>query len=375
MKGRRRMTDHLEVQLLPAAQGDAVWIRWGAGRQLLIDMGTRGAGTKIRTQLSKLPEAQRVFDLLVVTHIDGDHVGGVLSGIVEADPELPAITFGEVWFNGWPHLQGRKIDEEGLKPMGPVQGEDLSVWLETQEWNRSFGGGPVRREKDAFPVVDLPDGLRLTVLGPTAERLSALRSSWTDEIHRAFGEERKSKGSLIPLGATAPPRLDSPDDLTTLAESKTNVDPSLSNATSICLLLEHGEQRVLLTGDGLAGDILQGLRDLAKKRSDLVDDEGRIRLDLVKMPHHGSQNNLSKEFVEAVSCPRWAFSTNGAVYRHPDAPAIGRLLKWSQPRPPLLLFNQRSTFSRWWNRMPWRAAFGYEVKYGTAADGITVTLP
>ena len=369
------MTDHLEVQLLPAAQGDAVWIRWGAGRQLLVDMGTRGAGKKIRTRLSKLPEAQRVFDLLVVTHIDGDHVGGVLSGIVEADPKLPPITFEEVWFNGWPHLQGRQIRDDGLKPMGPAQGEELSAWLETQEWNRSFSGGPVRREQNMLPVADLPDGLRLTVLGPTAERLSALRSTWTDEVHRAFAAEKKASGGLIPLGESEAPHLNTSDDLTALAESKTSIDASLSNATSICLLLEYREQRVLLTGDGLAGDILAALRDLAEKRGDLVDDAGRIRLDLVKMPHHGSQNNLSRAFVEAISCPRWAFSTNGAVYRHPDAPAIGRLLKWSQPRPPLLLFNQESRFSRWWRKLPWRTAFGYEVRYGTDTDGITVTLP
>src|SRR5918992_6185173 len=64
----------LEVQFLPARQGDAIWVRWGRGRQLMIDMGTEQTGRKLAKRFEALPESKRRFDLLVITHVDSDHI-------------------------------------------------------------------------------------------------------------------------------------------------------------------------------------------------------------------------------------------------------------------------------------------------------------
>src|SRR5688500_5215439 len=98
----------LELRFLPASEGDAVWVRWGddLSHQLLVDMGKASTGTAIRARLERLAVTDRSFELLVVTHIDGDHIGGVLSGLVEA-PSLAGLTFEDIWFNGWPHLHGK----------------------------------------------------------------------------------------------------------------------------------------------------------------------------------------------------------------------------------------------------------------------------
>ena len=45
---------------------------------ILIDAGTSGAYPALEKKLRSLPQAKRVFELLVVTHIDIDHIGGVL---------------------------------------------------------------------------------------------------------------------------------------------------------------------------------------------------------------------------------------------------------------------------------------------------------
>ena len=119
----------LSVTLLPARQGDAIWIRWGDANkphQLLIDMGTEEVGKRIREQILTLDEADRVFDLLVVTHVDCDHIGGVLTCLAEADP-IPGFTIRDVWFNGYPHLMGGRVRTR-LEPMGPAQGERLATW-------------------------------------------------------------------------------------------------------------------------------------------------------------------------------------------------------------------------------------------------------
>ena len=91
------------IHFLPARYGDCIWLEYGTTDKLhhiLIDGGTAGTKRDIKQMLAGLP-AHTVFDLLVVTHIDRDHIEGILS-ILEED-EL-SIQISDIWFNGWGHL-------------------------------------------------------------------------------------------------------------------------------------------------------------------------------------------------------------------------------------------------------------------------------
>ncbi|HET9944801.1 MAG TPA: MBL fold metallo-hydrolase, partial [Actinomycetes bacterium] len=134
----------MELTFLDARQGDAIWVRWGEGRQLLVDMGTSGTGRALADRFRALPEDRRAFELLVVTHVDTDHIGGVLTGLVDPAEPVP-VTFADVWFNGWEHLNGLvPADERSeLEPMGGVQGELLTTWLRDHAWNDAFGRAAV----------------------------------------------------------------------------------------------------------------------------------------------------------------------------------------------------------------------------------------
>ncbi|SFR93283.1 Metallo-beta-lactamase superfamily protein [Microbacterium sp. cf046] len=375
------MSDDLAIQFLPARQGDAIWIRWGAQHQMLIDMGTPEIGKKIRKRLSELDEAGRTFELIVVTHIDSDHIGGVLTGMVRAKSTLPPVVFKDFWFNGWDHIHGRKTTR--LKAMGPAQGEELGTWLADKPWNEAFDRGPARRGPRSFPAVELAGGMRLTVLAPDALRLTELQAAWTQVIHDAEEKKRRTKaGGLVPMGVSDAPTLDTREQLVDLANSNLDEDDSKANRTSICLLLEYDGKRVLLTGDAISADFVLALKQLAVKRPELTGAGGRVDLDLVKMPHHGSQYNVTRELVEAVNCKEWVFTTDGTDHMHPDPPAIARLLEWGT-RKPTLIFNERSAFNAWWATPAWRTDFEYDARYGTNVvdqygqkeSGITWPLP
>src|SRR5258706_40992 len=97
--------------MLPAAEGDALWLSWGPEQerhQLLVDLGVRATGQAFRERIKRLPPRERRFDLLVVTHVDTDHIFGVLSGLVDAEP-IEGLVFDDVWFNGWSHLNGKSV--------------------------------------------------------------------------------------------------------------------------------------------------------------------------------------------------------------------------------------------------------------------------
>jgi len=73
----------LRVEMLPADRGDCLLIEYGATDEVeyrvLIDGGHANAYEEVQERLLQVPtdaEGRRQFELLVITHIDGDHVDG-----------------------------------------------------------------------------------------------------------------------------------------------------------------------------------------------------------------------------------------------------------------------------------------------------------
>ena len=90
--------------MLPAREGDCLWIEYGdpaRPRRILIDGGRKSAYAELKRRFADLPRAQRAFELLILSHVDADHIEGLLE--LAADPQL-AVTFKDVWFNGEQHL-------------------------------------------------------------------------------------------------------------------------------------------------------------------------------------------------------------------------------------------------------------------------------
>src|SRR3954452_663632 len=122
------------IEMLPARQGDALWLEYGDAahpRRALIDAGTPETWNALRPRTEALAPTDRHFEALIVSHIDKDHIGGVLP-LLE-DTAL-GVTFGDVWFNGFRHLPST------TEPMGPIEGERLTTLLVEghHHWNRAF---------------------------------------------------------------------------------------------------------------------------------------------------------------------------------------------------------------------------------------------
>jgi hypothetical protein len=363
-----------ELTSLPARQGDALWIRWGAAsnpHQMIVDMGTGGSGKKVRERILALPQNKRKFDLIDVTHVDEDHIGGLLTCLAEADP-IAGLEAKDVWFNGFEHLSGKSITTAAnLEPLGPAQGEELSNWLRSQAWNKAFAGAPVRRVPgEAVQSVTLHDGLKLSVLGPTPERLEGFIDTWKDEVKTAIENGRLDEAIVSPglelMGSDDPPVFDDEDDLEELARKSNSKDNSKANGSSISLLLEYKGRKVILAGDAFSDDLVNGIKAVSPNE--------RLHLDIFKLPHHGSKKNVHIDLVEAVECDRWLISTDGTRFKHPDAEAIARILAFCTVADPLLCFNAPSKFNGWWNNQDWIDMFDYELEYGTADDGLTIAL-
>ena len=119
----------LRIEMLPASQGDCLWIEYGTKakpRRILIDGGTSGSIEPLVDKVKAMPAGSRRLELLVVTHVDADHIAGVLKFL--ETPKL-GLTVGEIWFNAYKHLLDK--DDEIF---GPEQGEKLSADIVAGRW-------------------------------------------------------------------------------------------------------------------------------------------------------------------------------------------------------------------------------------------------
>ncbi len=105
------------VEMFPAENGDAFLIRLDNNMNMLIDMGYRTTYQNyIKKRLIEIKDDNQCIDLLIITHIDEDHIEGAIDFIQENgkadDPNI--IEVKEVWHNSYRHLQFEKEKKEKL---------------------------------------------------------------------------------------------------------------------------------------------------------------------------------------------------------------------------------------------------------------------
>jgi beta-lactamase superfamily II metal-dependent hydrolase len=359
----------LAVELLPAGHGDSVLIEYGqleSRRRILIDAGPATAYPALYGRLEQLPPEQRLLDLLVVTHIDADHVEGVVKLLNDADL---ALDIGEVWFNGYRHLP---TDE-----LGPPQGEMVSALVEERDiaWNAAFQCAAVKREVgNPLPRVDLPDGLSLTVLAPTDAELRNLRQVWEEECRRAGLTPGSLRDALALLDRSKRLKpldtyLEATVNLEALAAARNDPDRSVPNASSIVLLAEYAGRSVLLAGDSTPGALVPALERLLAERG-----LSRLHVDAFKLPHHGSRSNVTRDLLQLVRADRFLVSSNGKYFGHPDDEAIARLLV-DGPRGSTLVFNYRTNATLRWADEALVRRYEHRTEYPEpGSSGATVSL-
>jgi hypothetical protein len=361
------------VTMLPAQVGDCLWIEYGdpaKPHRILIDCGTRPTAVHLRKRIQALG-AKADVELLIVTHVDTDHIGGVLPLFDEPPTNL---RIGEVWYNAWPQIQPGALDL-----LGPLDGEVFSQqlvserhpfpWRRGFRWNTRFGrkgrSPAAVRAKGDLPGVRLAGGMRLTLLSPGKPQLDKLRGVWEKAckeaglvpgVRSSRLEEIAAKKGADFLGARDPVRE--------LAETDSDPDTTEANGSTIAVLAEYDDgnvtKRLVLAGDAHSDVLTPSLQRLARERG-----QERLKIDAFKLPHHGSEHNVTRELIETVDCRHFLFSSNSTVFKspHPHAAAVARAVHFSDPGT-TLHFNYRTKVNEQWDQASWIRRYRYDVDYG-----------
>lgn len=355
----------LRVEMMAAERGDAILIEYGEGSEpghrVLIDGGPVNSGTYdlVQERLRQIPtsaDGRRHFDLLIVSHVDTDHIEGVIRLLQDVDLRC---VFDDIWFNGWKHLV--EIDEAAtVSVLGGLQGEFLGALLQMQgrPWNQLMLGGPVFvPDAGDLPTFTLRGGLVLTLLSPTFEKLEELVPEWQKHVRNVGLEPGDTASVLEQLSDkwwARPPKT-----LGEIDRIERSNDNGAANGSSIAVLAEFGERAVLLGADAHDDVLTASIRRLRTQR-ELAEP---LPIDALKLSHHGSKNNTTVQLLAELACEAYMVSTSGDRFDHPDAIAIKRLIDQHQgSQKPLVLFNYDQKQSKLWKDKP-----ELDVQFGPGA--------
>jgi hypothetical protein len=321
------MVFSLEVR--KARAGDCLLLHYGSKTDpglMVIDGGPATVYKSfLRPRLQAIKKARKLgddtplgLDAVMVSHIDDDHINGILElthELVDAkDARKPALariksfwhntfddivgnssqqlraavtaSFGPAALSGEPNVDG--LDEAAAKVLASVdQG------LRLRDDIRKLGlkangvfGQPLVMAVAKGKAQEIDRGLSLRVLGPQKAELVALQKQ-----HDDFLESHKERATSSLAAFT---------------------DTSVPNLSSIVVLAEVGGKQILLTGDARGDKVLSGLELVGAMKPG-----GTIDVDIVKMPHHGSARNMAPEFFERIRASHYVFSGDGE-HGNPD---------------------------------------------------------
>jgi hypothetical protein len=331
------------LEALQAKHGDSLLLHYGTPgdpKLIVIDGGPAGVFDRsLRPRLEQIkatrsPDNPLPIRLMMVSHIDDDHIRGILDltdALIEQrgnhEPLLCDIT--TLWHNSFDEILGNN-------ETGAIAASLNSVVRLSAAGELTFPPGLFRDHAPAAVAANVPQGRRLrgnaatlallandpfeklvalpadnkgplvidgnlkfTILGPSELRLEKLQTEWDKKLKKL---QEKPPAEARALAAEF-------------------IDTSVYNLSSIIVLAEVEGKRMLLTGDGLSADILAGL-----KEAGLLPDGGKLHVDLLKMPHHGSMYNNSEEFLTTVTADHYVISASGK-YNNPDVATLELLTR------------------------------------------------
>lgn len=350
----------LKLHVLQAEFGDCLLLEYGTASEshfTLIDGGPPTTYDRhLRSVLETVKAAGAGLDRVVLSHVDNDHVTGLLDYFAElrtpdAEAALPKV--GGLWHNSF----ARAIDPEGgvearLRTL--ITNTRAAVMTNAgMAVNGIAEGNSLRLAAQVLQIplnADFPDDLILVDTAP-----SPIESN--DLTIRIVGPDRSG---LDELRAEWQSWLDTHEDAVGSGDPfvMANSDRSVPNLSSIMFLAEGGGKTVLLTGDGRGDHLLHGL-----EHAGLLDDEGRMHVDVLKLAHHGSDRNATRTFFKKLTADTYVASANGRD-GNPDLATLIWIVEAARDqdrRVKLLVTNRTSSVTKLLEEYD-PAEYGYELE-------------
>ena len=366
----------MKLVIFRSSKGDALLISHtngnGKNNNILVDGGmTTSFKKSVAPYLNKeIKEKNEEIDLLCVSHIDDDHIVGVIK-LMElqaqwrvfnhhnSDPastanfsqpkteEPPLIK--SIWHNSFAEtydlgealpsianaLQNIEqmtadfVNEElmerinqkatsiknGITLSQRIRPEQLNIPL-----NPQYNGKLVKCNQSSIHKNEHTIGnINVSVIGPFSSDLTDLKKKWI-EWEEAHSKELEEFYADLSLTA-----LNQPLSMAQLSQLLINSGTvklgvrdqvSIPNLASIMFLIEADGKTVLMTGDGHSEDIIKGL----KKKKKLSSNNTK-HVNVLKIQHHGASANIDEDFCKKITADHYVFCGNG-THSNPEVDVL-----------------------------------------------------
>lgn len=297
----------MKLETLDALKGDCFLLSWNKNNYLLIDAGTKGTYPFLKKKLNQIKKLEGI----IVTHVDYDHIGGFIKLMTVQRPPIEPTY--DVYINtpdlilspnesdkvGYKHgiLFDRKLSDKGIIPK--------SIYLGVDKTN----------------TIDIK-GLILTILSPSRTILQTLKKNWTAEsLYKQYQQETKSSDKV---GARHS-NLQDYQEIVDKTEKLHKWKDDLINSSSIAFIAEYKTKKILFLADANPIEIERELKRIG------YSEKKKLKVDLVKVSHHGSKFNTSRNLLKIIDCNSYLISTNGrGPYYHPHRETIVKIAEYSR---------------------------------------------
>lgn len=296
----------INIKSLKAKHGDCIILSYGKKLEskILID---GGIGIECKKQLSSFFDELKMhgkdLKLVILTHIDSDHIEGILKIFSKNTFDFTIIN--SIWFNYGRKLYDRlqlekkssydiKIKNQ-LTKISLVQAKNFEEVIEQRipSWE-------IVKKLEVYEV----DGARFTILSPS---ISTLREFYTryevDEKEIRISSENDYQLSINHLN-----------------NKIYEEDQSLANRSSIAFLFEYDNKKLLFLGDAISEEIESSLMELG------YSEDNPIEVICCKIAHHASKNNTNNRLIRMMNCHNFIISTCMTASGRPSKECLSRII-------------------------------------------------
>lgn len=280
----------MSIEILQAGTGDSIWLSHNK-INIVIDGGK--STTAIRARYDRMFPDESI-DLLVVSHIDSDHIAGVIALVKHMKERGETHRLKQVWFN-FPK-------KEDAYEYSVGEGNELTSLLFEIDglcWNNNTS-------ELLGSTIEVGD-IKLHVLAPDYDVADEFKPKEPDELGVRTDDWHIDLRTLI----------DNVDD--------DDLDEGGPNSQSIVILTECEGKKVLLPGDSTPEELCNALKNYN------YINESPLELDFMKLPHHGSTRNITKNILDEVTCSNFIISTKkNKKYCFPNKETIAKLIRYRE---------------------------------------------
>lgn len=317
----------MQIKFLKAFNGDSIWISFTKNERsmnILIDGGTsttysykdKKGGKIMEGDLKQLIDCIKFkgekLDLVILTHIDDDHIDGFLKWFSTDGTAIQYIK--EIWFNS-----GRTIKKylndilSEIEPLAFKEKTTLTSVRQGVDFENYIRKEAIWDERVIIQgdIIDW-NGISFQMLSPGKEKLEKLLKEWKKKVPESLLDTSRKydyKKTLKKL----------------IDEDLFEEDKDAYNGSSIAFILKNEGKNYLLLGDSHPSEIVIALKNLGYNK------DNKLKVELFKLSHHGSQKNTSAELLNLIETNNYVVSTNGELHNHPDKATIARIVM-SNPR-------------------------------------------